>query len=206
MERGRRMTSIKANRHMLLKSCKVLFLLLPVLNIFSYGCISSGFRPKELSILPSAPLSNTDISSYLSIETLFESDQEIVLVVIWDRISKAEKHTLKWEIVNCKGNVIFSSVEKEVIIRPQSCRFITVPLKGDIENGLIPGELTVNFHIDEDLTASKRTTYTSKKIACKKARCAVILPFVETCDYLNLGVMIKSISYRTRLPMQYMVK
>lgn len=149
--------------------------------MLSYGCVSSNI-PETISILPAAPLPQTGVSSYPSLETIFKSDEEIVLIAVWGKAKTSDNHTLKWEIINSKGDTIYSHFRKDFTIREDLYIGQTVRLENYIKEKLTEGELTVNFYLDNVLTASKKTTYSADNILNKTGRKIVILPFDETND------------------------
>jgi len=159
-----------------------LFLIIVALIGVNYGCTSSIYKPKKLSILPLVPMSRTSVASYISIETVYKSDKQIVLLTLWETVFDSKKHNLRWEILNSKGDKIFSKINENVTIESNTYFHLTVPLKGDISTGLIPGELTVNIYVDDVLAKTQKTNYAEKSITSKKSKCVVILPFVEKCD------------------------
>ena len=103
-----------------------------LLCVITFGLMaiigSSSYKPKNFSILSSIPMENISISSYLTIETLYESDKEIILVANWKQVSKSENHTIKWEIYNSNGDSIFTASEKNVSIRPNTYSYFPVLL------------------------------------------------------------------------------
>jgi len=155
------------------------FAVLLILTLLSYGCVSSN-TPKTISILPAAPLSQTGVSSYPSLETVFNSDNEIVLLAVWDNAKTSGNHTLKWEMVNGSGDIIFFRERTNFTIREDLFITQTVTLENEVKKKLTQGELTVNFYLDNVLTASKKTQYSPEKIVNKSGRKIVIHPFNET--------------------------
>ncbi len=159
----------------------VLLLVVFVLCIANSGCVGLGLKPKKISILPSKPA--TGFSACLSIETLFSSDNKIILVSDWDTVFESKKHTRKWEILNNNGDEIFSRVFEDQTTKRNVINYLEVPLKGEIKKGLIPGKLTINLYVDDAIVKSKIINYEEKSAINKTIRRIVLLPFVEVNVY-----------------------
>ncbi len=167
----------------LFKSYKTALSLIIIFSLIGSGCVSLSTSPEFISIIPAEPISNTSISSYLSIKTLYESDKEIVLAATWRNNRTSENHTLKWELVNSESEVVFIKIDENYTIRPRTYNKVKVPLSDDLKKKLTPGDLTFNFYVDDVLALSTKTTYVPERMVTNNSRKVVILPFIETCDY-----------------------
>ena len=157
--------------------------LLFVLCIANYGCVASGSKPRVISILPSGPVSGSSYRACVSMETVFSSDSEIILLAAWDVVSTSENRTIKWEILNNNGDKIFTKVLQGFTIKRNTSTSLKVPLNKEVKKGLIPGKLTINLYVDDALSKSKIINYEEKNAINQNNRHVVILPFIEICDY-----------------------
>jgi len=148
-----------------------------------YSCVSS--KPERVSILASRPMENSWKSCYPTIETIYESDLKITLVVYWGQIAKSENIILKWAISDDKDNVIFKS-EKYLPIKPNIIWYLPVNLDRGVKAKLVPGMYKVNLYIDGQLVAHQNVQYVAKSIRNKNVQQAVILPFKEITTESNL--------------------
>jgi len=171
----------KLNQQKYSLSNSTLIVVFLFLSFFSCGCVYSD-KPKAFSILPALPHPQTGVFSYPSIETLFASDQEMVLITAWGKAKESGNHTLKWEVINSAGDIVYSHTRNNYTIRDHYYTNHNIPMDSAIKEKLIPGELSVNFYLDDVLSATQKTNYSSKDILKKSGRKVVILPFRET-DY-----------------------
>jgi hypothetical protein len=158
------------------------FAILSCIGFFAYGCSSFKNKPESVSILATAPMNHTLLSSYLTIETIFKSDQEILLVAVWGDVDQSEGHTIAWDILNKKGDRVFSLSKENFTIHPQMSVFFPVPVKTIESPGVSSDQLTLHFYIDEKLAAMKNFNYENKEIVRKDVQRIVILPFIEYCN------------------------
>ncbi|MBU1341812.1 MAG: hypothetical protein KKE44_13305 [Proteobacteria bacterium] len=173
---------LKSHLYSLIKKNLVVFIAF-FLALFTIGCVSSSNSPKDFSILPFVPMEYTEVPSYLQMKTVFESDEEIVLLISWKKVKTSENHILKWDIVDSQDDILFSKIRENFTSHPNMYTYCTVPLESELKDRLNPGELTANFYIDNVLAMSKKIMYESKKIVNKTGRKIVILPFIEKCDH-----------------------
>jgi len=158
-------------------------ILFPVL-FFIYCC---GHQPDSLSILTSLPMSKTPPSAYLDINTVYESDKELVFVVSWGQVATSGPHTLKWEIHNNKGDRIYQTSRENVTIRPNMFGGERVVLDRSMKDSLMPGLCTVRLYIDDKLAKSKNVQYVNKNIINKNVQRVVILPFKDVSSSTNMS-------------------
>jgi len=158
-------------------------ILFPVL-FFIYCC---GHQPDSLSILTSLPMSKTDPSAYIDVETIYESDKELAFMVIWGQVATSGPHTLKWEIYNNKGDRIYQTSRENVTIRPNLFGGERVVLDRSMKDSLMPGLCTVRLYIDDKLAKSKNVQYVNKNIINKNVQRVVILPFKDVSSSTNMS-------------------
>lgn len=124
------------------------------------------------------PMDSTFISSYLTIETLYNSDKEVVFVIGWGAISEPENHSVKFEL-GTDDNIIYSKTFEEFTISPNSFFHFTVPINKIIKYEPLPEKFMAYVYIDDKLSAHQYLAFQQKSIINKNIRNAVILPFYE---------------------------
>ena len=152
-------------------------------GLSAYGCSSMKGKPEELSILATLPMDHTSISSYLSIDSINKSDNEILLVAVWGRVGKSEGHTIAWEILDSNGDKVFSLEKDNFTIRPHVWSYCPVSMKSLEKSKVFPGPLIVRFYVDGNLALTKNIKCEDREIAGKDNQRVVVLPFIEYSDY-----------------------
>ena len=150
----------------------------------NYNC--AGNKPYGVSIIASNPLEYSWISSYPSIETIYESDPEIIMVPFWDEIFESKKITLKVVVNDDKGTELFKSEPKNVTLRSNTVFTLPIELDRGDKAKLMPGIFKARLYVDDQLAAERKLQYVAKSILNKNVQRAVILPFNDTTIESNL--------------------
>jgi len=129
----------------LLAGSLVLVFLLPL------GCST---KPHSVLVLAERPMSNTFIAAYPSIETVYETDDHLEIVVYWARVQTSKEHTLKWEIVDDQGRVLFPEKVSDIPIRTHMYYSKPVDLEPE-RRGIAPGTYTLRLYQDGELCLTR---------------------------------------------------
>jgi hypothetical protein len=163
------------------RSCLPFFCLIAPFVFSVYGCVTGS--PEHVSVLTAVPMGHTMVASYLSVEKVYASDKEIVLLAHWNNVHESDNHTLKWEVLNADKEVLFSNTRENLAIRSHMWSSVTVPLEQTDEKKLMTDQLVVNVYIDDKLAKSERISYEHRTIENTDFDRAVILPFRDNSDY-----------------------
>ena len=131
-------------------------------------------------------MGRTITSSYVTIESVYESDDQIVFFVCWGAVPASDNHTLKLELAS-NGNILYSKTVENVSIHPRSFIHETIPLeeiRGRVQN---QAQIKANLYIDEKLNVSQHLRYRKENIINDRINQAVILPFSEM-EYKDASV------------------
>lgn len=158
-------------------------IILAFIVLCTNGCSSIKGKPESVSILAAVPMSHTSISSYLSIDTIYKSDNNILLIAVWGRVSQSEGHTITWEVFNNNGDKILSLSKDDFTIRPHMWAYFPVSMKTIEKSDIGSGQLIIHFFIDEKLAMTKKVNYENKEIVSQEDQRVVILPFIEYSNY-----------------------
>lgn len=147
--------------------------------LLTFGCSPMRHKPDSISILATAPMSRTSISSYLSLDTLYQSNKNIVLLSHWGRVAETQGHTITWEIQDDKGGKLLSFSEEDFTIRPNMWIYFPVSIEGLNRKIMSPGGIKVNFYVDGNLQMTRELKYENKDLVSNNDQRVVILPFAE---------------------------
>lgn len=163
-------------------SCLVVFMILIPISLSFYGC---SIKPKAIKIIASEPVKGTVPLCYPSIEKVYASDDEIVLVSSWGESVNPGNYTLRWEIFDNKDNRIYKSKLVNQKIKAHWTSWYKIPLDSSTKERLKSGNYIIKLFIDDQLVQSKSVQYIAKSILNKNIRGVVILPFLNKTIEVN---------------------
>lgn len=152
--------------------------LLVSFNLIIFLICSCSYAPRNLMVLTTEPMSGI-FMAYSSIEQLYKSDDEIVIVIHWGRVSKPGNYDLRIEIDNLQEERIYSSKTESVSIRSNRYRYYKIRLDESTKDSLVDGGIyTCKLYINNELIKTKTGQYVAESIINDNVQSAVILPFL----------------------------
>ncbi len=139
--------------------------------------VSCGPQLINTRILAAKPVPGGSSSSYPDIRKMYKSDDEIVLVSNWNPVSKSEGHKIRWEIYNSIGEMVHTTGDYDITIRPHMFNSYRIRFDQKIKNRLSSGMCKTKMYLDENLVASHDIEYVKRSIINHNIDGAVILPF-----------------------------
>jgi hypothetical protein len=151
-----------------------------IFTILTLTVCSCTVNQVDLGVLSKSPMKGTWISCYPTIETIYESDDEITVLASWGNIPESEGHTLKWEFCRNDGTVILQKSINNANLEPYTYYRNKFRIDTVTKDTLDQGTYQVNFHIDEKLVSKQDIQYVEKSIRNLSIKNTVILPFSYT--------------------------
>lgn len=156
-----------------------LIILLLILLITLISCnTTKKYNPKDFIIMSSEPMANVYLSSYPTIKNIYESDDQIVVVVGWGITDKSTQHTLTISLVDKYNKLLFEKSIEDVTMRHYSFYYFPIPLNMIKLNNKLVGPLTVNLRIDDYLCKSQSINFDVKRIHNQNIDSIAIIPFI----------------------------
>ena len=140
--------------------------------------ISCGPRFRGISILSTQPLDNTIHSCYPSIQTIYQSDDELYFVSMWSSSRESKNHEIKWEVYNLAEECIYTT-EQQYVTMPRSrgiSNYKHILLDNNLKAKLQSGTCTVKLYFDDKLMKHQDVKYVNESIINDNPNGAVILP------------------------------
>ena len=141
-------------------------------------------KPHMLLILAEKPMSQTFVPAYPSIETVYETDDEIKIVTYWARVGESMNHTFQWEILDESGVAVFKDSDHNMPIRTHIFYTKTINLS---RASLSSGSYTVRFYQDGKLCMTRMVTYSPQDALNQNVRKVVVLPFADLSKSTNMA-------------------
>lgn len=129
-------------------------------------------------------MSNTFITAYPSIETVYRTDDHLEIVVYWEQVQASESHALKWEIVDDQGRVLFTDQVSGISIRKHM--YYSKPMELG-RGGIDPGTYTLRLHQDGELCLTRPLSFSAREVRNRAVAKAVILPFTDRSKRTNMS-------------------
>lgn len=165
------------------RSARVVLILIVSAVLLTYGCSSMKNIPKSVPVLARTPMNRTMISSYLSVETVFKSDKQILLYPVWEKADESKGHTITWEALDKAGDKVFSSTEDNVVIHSHMAASLPIPLNEIKKAGGSSSQFALHLYIDGQPAGTKNIRYEDRSILRKDIQRIVFLPFIEYCNH-----------------------
>jgi len=178
-------------------SQKLAFPMIAILtSIFvSMSLVSCGPRLKGINVLTTPPLDNTIHSCYPSIKTIYQSDDEIILVSMWSSTGESKNHRIRWEIYNLADERIYTTKEQYVTIRRHMSIYQHILLDNDLKAKLQLGTCTVKLYFDDKLVKYQDIKYINESLINANLNGAVILPFrFKASSYVQEKVALNTVT------------
>lgn len=161
----------------------VYLIILAAVGITFTGCSYLSDKPEDIFLLSTDPMSQTAISFYLPVSSLYNSDKQLYLIAKWGENIGSENHTTRWEILDAKGTKVFTASQKKFTVHPNMYTKTPVLLSDLLKKCQDPTQLTATFYIDDKLASSIKIEYENKSINSSSDQMVVILPFIEETDH-----------------------
>lgn len=144
----------------------------------SMSLVSCGPQLRSIRILPAKPVEYTSPSCYPAIEEIYQSDDQIFLVSTWGRApSSNKKHLLQWKLYNPKGESMYLTTDRYVVIKPNTFYTDRISLSQKTKDEFKSGMYTIELYLDDKLFGSQKVDYINKSIINVNIDGAVVLPF-----------------------------
>jgi hypothetical protein len=161
----------------------------------SMSLVSCGPRLKGINVLTTPPLDNTIHSCYPSIKTIYQSDDEIILVSMWSSTGESKNHRIRWEIYNQADERIYTAKEQYVTIRRYMSNYQHILLDNDLKAKLQLGTCTVKLYFDDKLVKYQDIKYINESLINANLNGAVILPFrFKASSYVQEKVALNTVT------------
>ncbi|MCF8062671.1 MAG: hypothetical protein K9M82_09160 [Deltaproteobacteria bacterium] len=165
------------------RSSRFRFLLSGALALLFLVPLACTTKPHSVLVLAERPMSNTFVTAYPSIETVYRTDDRLEIVVYWAQVQASEDHTLKWEIVDDQGRVLFTEQVSGIPIRTHMYYSKPVELG---RGGIDPGTYTLRLHQDGELCLTRPLSFSAREVQNRTVAKAVILPFTDRSTRTNM--------------------
>ncbi len=132
-------------------------------------------RVETLSVFSNPPVDHTSIDCYPTVHTIYKSDKQVIVGVIFNVAFQSDNHVLRWEILDESDNTIYIKDERDFSIKPRTFHSRTLKLTETLKNKLNSGTYTIKVYLDGLLAKSVEILYVPESIINENVSGAVIL-------------------------------